>query len=339
MNISGTQFTEIAQLKFGSAWKKQMADLLSLSEQRVYQLSKSAEIPVKYNALISQIAGNRAPISAEVISTEQKNADDDLSDQQILDRVNAKFDVMNRMVNGMLNQKIRSMIVYGPPGIGKTYDIERALKKAHKENHLYYHIIKGTCSAPGLYQALYHAREGGVIVLDDCDSIFNDEQAFNILKSALDSTNTRTISWRKQATWIYDARQQQDYVINTDNKVPNEFEFEGGVIFITNINMADKALEDRKSSPHFQALISRSIYLDLTLSSQRARTLRIRDIFTNSMCKDEQLTKEEGEEILQFVFENQPRFRELSLRALKQVCSLYKLGDDWKSLVEHTMMK
>ena len=344
MIISGADFEAIAQSKFGSQWKKEIANYLDLSEQRIYQLTKSVSIPAKYTDLVARLADNFSHsqdlvISARTISVDIKDHDENLTDQEILDRVNIKFGVMNRMVDGMVSQLIRSMIVYGAPGIGKTYHIELSLKKAHREQGLYYHIIKGACSAPGLYQALYHARKGGIVVLDDCDSIFNDEQGFNILKSALDSTKTRTLSWRKMATWVYDARREQDFIINTDDKFPNEFDFEGGVIFITNMNTAGKAFDNKKNSPNFQALISRSIYLDLTLNSQRAHMVRIRDVFVNNMRKEEGLSESQAEEILTFVFSKQEKFREVSLRLLKQICQLYKLGDDWKTFVEHTMMK
>ena len=65
--------------------------------------------------------------------------------------------------------------------------------------------------------------------------------------------------------------------------MPNSFEFNGGVVFITNIkfdNVKSKKLQD-----HLQALQSRCHYLDLTIDSMRDRMLRIRQICGQGMLE------------------------------------------------------
>ena len=65
--------------------------------------------------------------------------------------------------------------------------------------------------------------------------------------------------------------------------MPNSFEFNGGVVFITNIkfdNVKSKKLQD-----HLQALQSRCHYLDLTIDSMRDRMLRIRQICSQGMLE------------------------------------------------------
>jgi hypothetical protein len=345
MQMTGAQLTEIGQTIFGKSWKSDIASHLNLSAQRIYQLSKQDKISEAVTEKVVKIHDDwktSGGVSAHVLSVEVTTKDEEkhLSDEQILGRINKRFGIMNRMVKGMLDGAVRSMIVFGAPGIGKTYDIEQALMKAETESNLYFNILKGTCSAPGLYQTLYHARHGGIVVLDDCDSIFADEQAFNILKSALDSTGKRIISWNKLSKWVYDAANvSEDDIGEDDIRVPNKFEFEGGVIFITNVDFMEKAEKESRNSPHFKALLSRSLYLDLTLKSQRSRIIRVRDVFMNSMRKAENFTVAQGEEVLNYVLENSDRLREFSLRSMKLICSLFKMGSDWKDTVEFTMMK
>lgn len=347
--ITGHQLQEIGTEIFGKDWQKPLAESIGLSIPRVSQLKNSASISAKNTAKIAALhaqwktTGKIEPGVIQIAAQSYTPVDEEagFTDEQIVDRVNKRFNVMDRLVDGMMKNVIRSMIISGGPGIGKSYGLEKKLRKAHKEKQLQYTIIRGTVSAPGLYQALYQARNGGVVVLDDSDSIFNDEQAFNILKAALDSTNQRTLAWRKQSSWVYDvfSEGESDEPVDNEGRFPNEFDFEGAVVFITNLNFREIANKGTRLSPHFGALLSRSMYLDLTLHSLRSRILRIKDVFHNSMRKSLDLTEEQGDEILNYVLDNADRLDELSLRMVKHISDAYKLGDDWKENIEYTKMK
>jgi hypothetical protein len=339
--ITGANLQEIGTEMFGANWRKPMAEALGLSYARVSQLANVPQLPQKSAVKIELLhsewkkTGTVSPGIVQ-IGTIVKDEEAGMTDEQIVDRINKRFSVMERMVDGMLKGVIRSLIVSGAPGIGKTYNLEQKIKKAHKEDGLEYSMIRGTVSAPGLYQALYQARDNGIVVIDDADSIFGDEQAFNILKAALDSTNERTIAWRKQSSWVYDANGDDD---DTGDRFPNEFEFEGAVVFITNLNFREMSDKGNRLSPHFGALLSRSMYLDLTLHSMRSRVLRIKDVFHNSMRKVLGLNEVQGNEILTYVLDNADRINELSLRTVKHISDLYHLGGDWREIVEYTKMK
>ena len=81
-----------------------------------------------------------------------------------------------------------------------------------------------------------------IVIFDDCDSVLQDKVAVNILKAALDSYDKRTISWL-----------QKGFI---DDGLPNSFEFQGNVIFISNMS-SDKI---------DQAVKSRSMTIDLSMS-------------------------------------------------------------------------
>jgi hypothetical protein len=346
--ISKDQLVAIGTAMYGQKWRGALASQLDLSYPRIAQIAAQEQISgPNARRILDLYTKWQAAGGTPVVQVERgpavivfKEDDADLTDQAILERITKRFSVMGRMVDGMIDGKIRSLIVYGAPGIGKSFELEKRVKEAHRKQGLEYSIIRGTVSAPGLYQALHAARNGGIVVLDDADSIFNDEQAFNIMKTALDTTNERIIAWRKQSAWVYnvndDMYQGEDDVI--DDRFPNEFMFKGSIVFITNIDMKAKVLDENRFSPHFNALISRSHYLDLTLSSQRAKILRIKDVFLNQMRKANDLTEPQAKEILEFAMENKDRLNELSLRMMKHVSDLYKLGDDWKEIVEFTKM-
>ena len=84
------------------------------------------------------------------------------------------------------------MIVVGPPGVGKSFGVERVLGKhdlmaniANDEKLKKYEIVKGAMSAIGLYSKLYEfSAEKNILVFDDCDSVLLDDLSLNILKAA-----------------------------------------------------------------------------------------------------------------------------------------------------------
>ena len=73
------------------------------------------------------------------------------------------------------------------------------------------------------------------------------------MKGALDTTKRRVISWRSEK--IFEAEDGE--------AIPSSFDFEGAVIFVTNKNFDREIMRSSKLTPHLEALISRSFYLDL----------------------------------------------------------------------------
>ena len=120
--------------------------------------------------------------------------------------------------------------------------------------------------------------------------------------------------------------------------MPNSFEFNGGVIFITNIkfdNVKSKKLQD-----HLQALQSRCHYLDLTIDSMRDRMLRIRQICGAGMLEKYAMPKDVEEDLIQFIFLNKHKLREISLRMVLKIADLWKMAPEkYKALAENTCMK
>ena len=104
-----------------------------------------------------------------------------------------------------------------------------------RESYDFVHF-KGRATAAGLFITLYENSDK-IIVLDDCDSVFKDDDAVNILKGALDSYDTRKISY------ITTKSLKDEF----GSEVPRHFEFAGRIIFISNINQSklDEAIRSR----------------------------------------------------------------------------------------------
>jgi hypothetical protein len=164
-------------------------------------------------------------------------------------------------------------------------------------------------------------------VFDDCDSVFQDELALNILKAALDSGKKRRIHWNSDSAML------------RREGVPDVFDFKGGCIFITNLKFEN--IQSKKMKDHLEALQSRCHFLDLTLNTMRDKYLRIKQIFgQGQLFIDYDFTPEQGKEILEFMDENKDRLREMSLRMALKLADLTKVsGMNWKALARSTCMK
>jgi len=227
------------------------------------------------------------------------------------------------------------MIVTGPPGVGKSFGVEKVLAKhdvfatvADDQKLKKYEVVKGAMSAIGLYSKLYeYSDKKSILVFDDCDSVLLDDLSLNILKAALDTSKKRMIHW------------------NTDSRllrsegVPNSFEFKGGAIFITNIKFDH--VKSKKLQDHLEALESRCHYLDLTIDTEREKLLRIKQVVTEcGMLDSYELSDEAKLDVVDFVDANKARMRELSLRTVLKVADLRcSFPDKWQAVAEVTCMR
>jgi hypothetical protein len=252
------------------------------------------------------------------------------SDEQAIERIRSRFDMLSDMTKAVKKGDVRAMIVSGPPGVGKSHGVEEVLDRYKTMEHLgapkKFEVIKGAMSPIGLYCKLYkNADEGNVVVFDDCDSIFNDELSLNILKAALDSKKKRKIHWNTDSFKL------------RNEGVPDSFEFKASAIFITNLKF-DKV--KGKLREHLQALESRCHYMDLTIDTDRDKMLRITQVIRDGMLNSYKLSDTVKDEIVEFVDDNKSRLRELSLRTVLKVADLaVAFPNNWEAYAENTVMR
>jgi len=254
------------------------------------------------------------------------------TDQQVMDRIATRFSILHDMTKAVIAGDVRAMIVTGPPGVGKSFGVEKELDKSSMMDSiagrpLKYEVVKGAMTALGLYAKLYeHADANHVLVFDDCDSVLMDELSLNILKAALDSGKRRVLHWNADSAKL------------RSEGIPNKFEFKGGVIFITNVkfeNVRSKKLQD-----HLEALQSRCHYLDLTLDTMRDKFLRIKQICsTGELFKDYDMSKDMQDQVINYMDEVKDKLREVSLRMALKIADLTKVSPNWKELAENTVMR
>jgi len=255
------------------------------------------------------------------------------SEVEAMDRIATRFAVLDEMSKACISGDIRAMIVTGPAGIGKSHGVNLQMEKASMFDRLAskkvrFEVVKGAMSGIGLFAKLYKFSDAkNVLVFDDCD-IWEDQDAINVLKGALDSGKTRRISWNK------------DSRILRDEGIPNSFNFNGSIIFITNKSFDAK--KAGKMQPHLDALQSRCHFLDLTVDSERDKMLRIKQVHRDAdggLFSEYDFTQEQTDEIMSFIWDNHSKLREVSLRMCLKVADLVKISANWRELAKATCMK
>jgi hypothetical protein len=267
----------------------------------------------------------------EAAGANVKNKKVEETDEETIERIRERFDMLKDMTKAVKKGDVRAMIVSGPPGVGKSHGVEEVLERYDTLEHLggsrKYEIVKGAMSPIGLYCKLFnYADKDNVLVFDDCDAIFEEPLALNILKAALDSKKKRTIHWNTDSFKL------------RNEGVPDSFEFKGSAIFITNLDFHD--VKSKKIRSHLEALESRCHYMDLTISTEREKMLRIAQVIRDGMLNQYKLSDEVKDEIIDFVDINKKRLRELSLRTVLKVADLaVAFPDKWEAMAENTVMK
>ena len=293
-----------------------------------------ANVKIKVNNINDITWGTEKPIMA--------NANLELApvvtetDEEAMDRIKTRFNILDDMAKATIAGDIRAMIVSGPPGVGKSYGVEQQMEKASLFDQLTnsrtrYEVVKGAMTALGLYAVLYkYSDSKNVLVFDDCDSVFQDDLALNILKAALDSGKSRRICWNSDSS-----------LLNREG-IPNSFEFKGSCIFITNLKFEN--IKSKKLQDHLEALQSRCHFLNLTIDSDRDKMLRIKQVDRDcdgGLFRDYDFNEGQGQEIFDFMEENAHKLRAISMRMALKIADLFKVTgvNNWKVLAESTCMK
>ena len=166
--------------------------------------------------------------------------------QQDFIELDQRYSGVESYIKMLAAGQVRSLIVNGPPGVGKSFAVTEYLEQYCTYN---YKTVSGHMTLLSLYAALYHHRDRNhVLVLDDVDSVFGKVEGLNLLKSAMDTRPIRNIHWESSSA-----------VLNTMG-LPQSFDFEGGVILITNVGFGGS---HHKMMSHLTALKDRSFCIPI----------------------------------------------------------------------------
>jgi len=256
------------------------------------------------------------------------------TEEEAIERIRDTFAMLDKITDSCAAGDIRGLVVTGPPGIGKSFGVEKQLEAANMMRKLagkdpLYETVTGGVSPIGLYQKLYHNRSPRqVVVFDDCDvDVLFDEECLMLLKGALNSGDKRKISWNKESRVL----------LNDD--IPNTFDFEGSVIFLSNVDFDRTIEKGSRIASHLSAIMSRCHYLDLELGSVRDQLLRIKQVVADGMLTPFDFKPKQEDEIISFVVDNAEYLREVSLRMVKKIADFVKVDPKgWYEMAEATCL-
>jgi len=238
--------------------------------------------------------------------------------------INERFDFVEKLVTMVASGVQPSAVITGEGGLGKTYTVTKTLE-AHGYKDISdlaefqvgtivntrkcFTMVKGYSTAKGLYRTLFENNKS-VIVFDDCDAVLKDPVALNLLKGALDSYGKRIISWNADMK---------------DDDLPRSFNFEGRVIFISNME------QDRID----QAIRSRSMMIDLSMTADQKIDRMEYIAKSDEFMPEFELSHKM--DALALIREISSEAKEISLRTLISVTKIRASNKEWKDLATYML--
>ena len=341
--------------------------LAGLIDSDGYQFNKSYSISTKWNNLANQIVflsrslGFKSYISSKFIKGKEYfnvNISGDLSDLPILlerKKSTKRKQIKNVSYSGFNISELgyddyygfeidrNNLYLLGDFTIThNTQVVKDTLKSLGMVSDVDYFTSTGTITTAGLYEVLFKNRHK-LIVFDDCDAVFKEADSINLLKGALDTYEVREIAKMTKGN-TFDSMGMNDFEIESTyqddpSKLPNKFEFNGQVIFIS--NLPEEKFDD--------ALLSRSLHVDVHLSKDELIE-RMKTLMHKISPELDQELKQEALDYLIYITETYPVKFDLNIRTLIHSINLRAGNDEnitigdrtekvWKLLIKKYLVK
>lgn len=242
-------------------------DVLTKSEVRSYATYAGVTVPGGWND--NHVGRNQFKFTT-ASSAKQNRVKIDFSQIGKDKSIDEIFEDLETLVDVVSQGNLNSLIITGNAGIGKTHTVLSELNSKGLVKDEDYIVLKSKISPLGLYTTLmiHHDK---IIVFDDLDDLFTNDDCSAILKAGLDSYDVREISWssKKMVNVVGMEKSLREMVVEetrksllngeTDVALPNRFEFKGQIIFISNLT----------SDKFDKAVQSRSVCIDMTLNEKQ----------------------------------------------------------------------
>jgi hypothetical protein len=251
------------------------------------------------------------------------------TDEELDARILDTYQSIDELVEAVASNNVNSLVIAGGAGLGKSFNVNRILNE-YNGGESGYVFHRGYLKATHLFRLLYENREKGqTIVLDDCD-LWDDQTSLNILKAALELKETRRIGWGSEKVFLDE----------NGDEIPRYFDYQGSVIFLTNLNVRDLIASGSRLAPHLSAIESRSLVLDMRIKTRREFFAVIKLKLKDGLLVDKGINEEQQHEIMDFMAENMDKITELSLRMVEKIAYIYKSRPTtWKKLCRQVCLK
>ncbi len=275
------------------------------------------------NSVASQLIANGNSMGHNIFFTAQDefSAVYQAMDFNVLEENYANVE---KYIQGICKGEFRSVIVNGPPGVGKSFSVDAYLQQYAQEDA--YKVVAGHMTPLSLYGNLYQYRHAGdVLVLDDIDSVFSKIEGINLLKAAMDTKPVRRINWESSSATV------------VSMGLPAGFEFRGSVVLISNIGFNRK---QSKLQEHLDALKDRSYSLKISNGTKEELYQQVCFmVIKKKLLQGYELSGSQQSEILDYIGGNLEKIHKISLRLAMKLASLMKANPtDWRSMADSGLL-
>jgi hypothetical protein len=224
--------------------------------------------------------------------------------------INTRFGFVQTLTELVIKGSVKSFIISGTSGIGKSYGVKLALDAADKKEEVDYTFLKGGNITPrGLFDTFASEeinKEGFILIVDDADSIMSSANSL-ILKGALDSSDRRFISW-------------------TTVDGTTVIEVKCSVIILT--NLPKSRIDD--------AVLSRSFYVNLQLNT--IEMIERMSSLLPDIDNGYNLPLHQKQECLDLLDEYKEIANEVNIRTLLKLFAIRKDNEGWKGLATYSLV-
>lgn len=277
----------------------------------------------KYNLAIVDVDGQRMYRKLQGGTTSRRPSNVIPMKKSRFD-INTRFNFIEEVVDMVVSGESKSVIITGDGGLGKTHTVMDRLKsRGLKEAEITgiegddaeitrgagdFVVVKGFITSRALYELLYENHDR-LIIFDDCDSVWEVPTSVSLLKAALDSYDTRTLSW---------------LTAMSNPAIPRQFEFTGRIIFVSNFQLGELD----------QAVLSRCLYVDVSMTSEE-KIERIR--FIAPRVRTDMTAAAKGE-VIELLSEVRDQIGDLNIRTFLKACEIRHRGAaNWRDLAEYVV--
>lgn len=231
----------------------------------------------------------------------------------------------------------RGLMVSGDAGMGKTHYVTKAFEETDTQDNVM-HVKGSSVTAAALFCLLYFNREKGqVLVLDDVDVMHKGaaevSAILDMFKGATEPTKgSRMIGWHRASP----------NPLMVANNVPQEFDFQGSIVWITNDKVEDIR---KKAKGHWNAISSRFTQVEAWFEEHEkiAYTLHLIEevdiLGKNCTVKEGGFPEDVINDTIDYLHDNYTQLQDITPRVAIKIADIRQMfPDEWKMFCDNQFL-